>query len=99
MTVGARRPSEILAEHRDEVLALIAQRGLKDPRVFGSVARGTDGSGSDLDILVRVPRGRALAFASLGRELSEMLNVRVDVLSEGGLKQKHAALRMDLTPL
>lgn len=50
------RPSEALAKHRDEVLAIIARHAVSNPRVFGSVARGEDEEGSDLDMLVH-PEG------------------------------------------
>ena len=46
------RPSEALAKHRDEVLAIISRYPVINPRVFGSVARGEDVEGSDIDILV-----------------------------------------------
>ncbi len=46
------RPSEALALHRDEVLAIIARYPVTNPRIFGSVARGEDVEGSDVDILV-----------------------------------------------
>jgi hypothetical protein len=59
------RPSSSLAAHRDEVLRLAHDFGLKNPRVFGSAARGEDLPGSDLDLLVTVPRGKACSH-SLG---------------------------------
>ena len=43
------------AARRDEVLAALARIGAKDPRVFGSVARGEDDPGSNLDLLVTFP--------------------------------------------
>lgn len=46
------RPSEALAKHRDEVLAIIARYPVSNPRIFGSVARGDDREDRDLDILV-----------------------------------------------
>lgn len=67
--------------------------------MFGSVARGTDAAGSDLDILVSVRPDRAWDFVSLPRELSELLGLHVDVVSDGGLKPKHAALLADARPL
>jgi predicted nucleotidyltransferase len=97
-TVPAR-PSEVLEERRTEVLDLIRRRGGENPRVFGSVARGTDSAGSDIDIVVSVKPDRAWEFVSLPRELSELLGVHVDVVSEGGLKPKHAALLADARPL
>ena len=51
------RPSEALAKHRDEILAVLARFPVSNPRVFGSVARGEDVEGSDLDILVDAEPG------------------------------------------
>ncbi|MDR0959256.1 MAG: nucleotidyltransferase domain-containing protein [Propionibacteriaceae bacterium] len=93
------RPSEVLRAHRDEVVALIAESGAELPRVFGSVARGTDTPESDLDILVRIRPEKAWDFVSLPRELSDLLGVHVDVVSEGGLKPKHHALLAEARPL
>lgn len=93
------RPSRILEEKREEVLALLQRRGAANPRVFGSVARGTDTPESDVDILVTVKPENAWEFVGLGRELSELLGVRVDVMSDGGLKEKHSHLIREARPL
>lgn len=93
------RPSEVLRDRLAEVRELIRLRGAENPRVFGSVARGTDAIGSDIDILVTVSPARAWEFVSLSRELSELLGVRVDVISDRGLKAKHAELLSESRPL
>ena len=46
------RPSEAIAGRLDEVRAIIARYPVRNPRVFGSVARGEDDERSDLDLLV-----------------------------------------------
>lgn len=93
------RPSELLREHRDEVVAVIERHGGENPRVIGSVARGEDTPASDIDIVVRVRPGYALRFASTATELEELLGVHVDVLSEGGLKAKHERVLAEAVPL
>lgn len=56
-------------------------------RAFGSVARGSSGPGSDVDLLVEVGDDTSLLdLVALERELSELLGVPVQVVSEGGLK-------------
>ncbi|MGO1320962.1 MAG: nucleotidyltransferase family protein [Galactobacter sp.] len=97
--VGVLRPSCALAEHRDEVVRLLNARGVTNPRVFGSVARGEDHPGSDLDLLVTVDPDQAWEFVSVSRELSELLGVPVDVVSDRGLKPKHAEVRTEAIPL
>ena len=98
-TPVGRRPSEVLRSRRAEVLDLISRRGGENPRIFGSVARGTDTPDSDIDIVVRVSPERAWEFVSLPRELSEMLGVPVEVVSERGLKEKHSRLLSEALPL
>ena len=46
------RPSEILAAKADEIREIIARYPVRNPRIFGSAARGDDAEGSDLDLLV-----------------------------------------------
>jgi predicted nucleotidyltransferase len=90
------RPSATLAAHREEVLRLADDFGVKNPRVFGSVARGDDLPGSDLDLLVTVPRGRGLlALVGFARAVEDLLGVHVDVVSEGGLGESHDGICRD----
>jgi len=74
---------------------------MRNPRIFGSVARGVDIEGSDLDILVEVSPGTTfydLARAEL--ELEEILGCRVEVLTKGSLAPDIADnLEADLAPL
>ena len=41
-----------LRARREEILRIAAARGARNIRVFGSVARGEAGAGSDVDFLV-----------------------------------------------
>ncbi|RST86423.1 nucleotidyltransferase [Aquibium carbonis] len=77
------RPSEALAIHRDEVLAIIARYPVTNPRVFGSVARGEDVEGSDIDILVE-NQGRLTFFDifELEERLCDLLGVPVEVFTK-----------------
>ena len=80
------RPSEILPQHRDTIRQLVLQAGMSNPRVFGSVARGEDHEGSDLDILVDpAPKTSLLELARLERLIAQSMGVRVDVLTPGDL--------------
>lgn len=69
--------------------------------VFGSVARGDDRSGSDVDFLVEFERGRSLLdLANLRVELRDALGCEVDVATRNSL---HPRLRdrilCELVPL
>ena len=69
-----------------EVRQVLTAHGASRLRVFGSVARGEDRDDSDLDLLVRLSdEATLLTLASLERELSAVLDVDVEVLTEGAL--------------
>lgn len=85
-----------LRRRRQRVLDIAARYGVTNVRVFGSVARSDDTGTSDVDLLVDVPPHLTLfGLAGLGRELSEELGVRVDVVPAGDLKEhlRDVALR------
>lgn len=74
------RPSEALAKHREEVLAIIARYPVSNPQIFGSVARGEDVEGSDIDILVEAETSASYYdLARLEIELEKLLRVPVGV--------------------
>jgi hypothetical protein len=76
------RPSEILPQYRDTIRQLVLEAGMANPRVFGSVARGEDLDGSDLDILVDpAPRTSLLDLAGLQIEIEARTGVKVDLLT------------------
>lgn len=76
-----------LRRHRRAVIDLANRRGAHNVRVFGSVARGQDTAGSDIDLLVDLDDNVGLfALAGLRRQLSELLGVDVDVVPAATLK-------------
>ena len=78
---------EHLKEKREAILRIAAKHGARNVRVFGSVARGEADDRSDIDILVEMEKGRSLLdLAGLWRELNELLDIRVDVVTEKGLR-------------
>ena len=57
------------------------------PTIFGSVAREDAGETSDLDLLVHFKPGSSLMdHGMLVEELQDLLHVKVDVISEGALR-------------
>lgn len=74
------RPSEALRSNLAEVRAAAARFKVANPRVFGSVVRGEDREGSDVDILVdALPETTLFDLGGLQVELEELLGVKVDV--------------------
>ncbi|NLP59817.1 nucleotidyltransferase [Paraburkholderia sacchari] len=63
-----------------------------NPRVFGSVARGDDEDGSDLDILVDpTPETSLLDIGIIQDALVQLLGVVVDVLTPKALPESFRA--------
>lgn len=77
-----------LRRHRRAVVDLAVRRGAHHVRVFGSVARGDDEDGSDVDLLVELDDGVGLVgLAGLERELAALLGAPVEVIPAESLKQ------------
>lgn len=57
--------------------------------IFGSYARGDNKKGSDIDILVKFKESPSLlTLIKLENDLSEILGVKVDLVTTGALKNK-----------
>jgi len=80
------RPSTALESHRQAIVQIVEKHNALNPRVFGSVAHGTDGDGSDLDILID-PTAETTLFdiGAIRRELKSLLGIEVDVLTPNAL--------------
>jgi len=77
------RPTDALAAHRDEVLAVLKAAGITNVRVIGSVLHGADRPGSDLDLLVQLPAGTgAFQLARVEAEVEAILGVPVDLVPD-----------------
>lgn len=72
--------------HKDDILRIAERHRAGDVRVFGSTARGEDGSDSDVDLLVRWNDGASLTdWVAFQQEVEALLGRHVDVVSESGL--------------
>lgn len=86
------KPSVALNEHRADIRKIVTANKAANPRVFGSVLRGEDLDGSDLDILVDVLPGATLFdLGGIQYELEELLGVPVDLLTPGEISSKFRA--------
>jgi predicted nucleotidyltransferase len=92
---------DIRKSKRDEILRLAAAHGARNVRVFGSVSRGEQGTGSDLDLLVDLDAGRSLMdLGGLLVDLEKLLGGRVDVATEQMLKPRvRTRALVDAVPL
>lgn len=79
---------EELRQRRDDVTRVAARHGARTLRVYGSVVRGDERPGSDVDVLVEMGIRRGLFDqAALQRDLEELLGCPVDVVTVSGLSQ------------
>lgn len=77
---------ERLRTQRQTLVALAAQHGAENIRVFGSVAREEDAPSSDVDLLVNMQPGRSLLdLVALKREVEDLLQRRADIVTENSL--------------
>lgn len=80
------KPSDALNAHREAIRRVIEAHRAHSPRVFGSVARGEDGEGSDLDLLIEPTADTTLFdLGAMRLELRALLGVSVDVLTPKAL--------------
>src|SRR3954467_10848332 len=95
------RPSEILAAKADEIREIIARYPVRNPRIFGSAARGDDEEGSECDVLVDPLENTSLyGLAGLELELADLLGFKVDVVTPKGLAPDVARrVGLDIRPL
>ena len=100
MTLDSTRLGSLVEQHRAEIVALAKQHKGRTVAVFGSVARGEDHSGSDVDFLVEFERGSSLFdLMRLEDDLRELLHCPVDVVSAGALLDRDDDIRRDLIVL
>ena len=78
-----------LRRRRAAVLEVAERHGATNVRVFGSVARGQDTDESDIDLMVDLaPEVGLVSLAALQRELTDLLNTRVDVVPADSMRPR-----------
>jgi predicted nucleotidyltransferase len=95
------RPSEALADHREDIRRVVEAHRACNPRVFGSVIHGDDAEDSDLDILIDpTPETTLLDIGAMRHELLQILGVSVDILTPKALPEEfRAAVIAEAVPL
>ncbi len=81
---------EQLTEKRDKILAVAARHGAFNVRVFGSVARFEETEDSDIDLLIDYDIEKISSWFPTGLidDLEQLLERKVDVVTESGLKSR-----------
>ena len=95
------RPSEVLEIKREGVLSIFAKYeefGITEPKVFGSVAKGTDTEASDIDFLITVDNEAEgisyIKIAELLEEITDFLGVSCDLVMKHCIKEKYFKKRV-----
>ncbi len=84
------RPSHALELHRAEIRRIVFENRSSNPRVFGSVLRGQDAEGSDLDLLVDpAPQTSLMDIARIQGALEQLMGIPVDVLTPRSLPESY----------
>lgn len=86
------KPSIAFQNNRRAIRTIVERHNARNPRVFGSVIRGADTDGSDLDILIDTTEDTSLFdIGAIHAELTELLGVDVDVLTPDSLPERWRA--------
>ena len=79
----------LIEQNRAQIRLLAAKRGIRNVRLFGSMARNTASQNSDVDLLVELEDGRSgLALGGFLQDVSELLGKKVDIVTEQSLHRK-----------
>ena len=80
---------QLLQHKREEILTLATKHGAYNVRVFGSVAKGTATSTSDIDFLIDYDLSKTSPWfpGGLLADLSDLLGYKVDIVTEKSLHQ------------
>ena len=87
-----------IAAHRAELDAVMRRYYARNPRLFGSVARGDAGLNSDIDVFVDLEPARGnpiLRLAGLSEEFRRILGLQVDVVAAELLRDEVAATALE----
>jgi hypothetical protein len=95
------KPSALIHQHIASVREVISRFPVRNPRLFGSAARGDDRPDSDVDILVDpLPQATLYDLADLEMELERVLGCKVQIQTPGGLAADvKERVRPDLRPM
>lgn len=84
--LGKVQPRELLEAAGPVLRALAEERGYRRLAVFGSIARGEDTEGSDIDLIVEAPEGTSsFDFLGFRQLLEKVLGREIDLIEYGGL--------------
>ena len=97
----ATRRDDVLVTHRDAIVEAAKRRNFRGVALVGSVARGENVSGSDVDFLVECDPGRSTLFdlSGLVSDLRQLLGADVDVVPRDYVRPSCRGMFEDAIPL
>lgn len=79
----------IRTKYRNQILQIAQKYKADNVRIFGSVVRGENTAGSDIDFLVHFKQGASLLDgAGLDLDLQDLLKCKVDVVSDRAIRSE-----------
>lgn len=94
------RPNLALVHTFHLIRKAAAKRGLRNVRVFGSVARGEDGYDSDVDLLVSPDEGVTMFdIANFGDDVHQITGFPADVIVDNGTFPPHWTVLNEAVPV
>ncbi len=80
---------QLVEARREQIKEIVARHHGRSVATFGSVVRGEERPGSDIDFLVELePDARPIEILSIAVELEEVLGVKVDVGTPASLRDR-----------
>jgi len=70
-----------LRQLRPKIVKILKKNDVVKAGIFGSYARGEQTKSSDIDILVKPPKGIGFGFVGIQLELESKLKKKIDLLS------------------
>ena len=81
-----KRMDKVVEDNRAAILSLARKNGVRNVRVFGSMARNDADKNSDLDLLVELEEGKSgFALGGFLEDVSNLVHRKVDVVTENSL--------------
>ena len=77
--------NEDLDSIKKKIIRVLKRYNIKRAGLFGSYVRGDQKKNSDVDILIRYPKGMGFNFAKIQFDLEDSIKKKIDLLTYGGI--------------
>ena len=86
LSSAAPKMDALVEKNRQNILSIAREKGIRNVRVFGSMARNDANEESDLDLLVELEEGQSgFALGGFLDAVSKLVHRKVDVVTEKSL--------------